>query len=51
MTSGVAGRYASALFDLATEEKTVPAVAEALSGLANAISESPDLKRLIRSPT
>ena len=37
MTSGVAGRYASALFDLATEEKAVPAVAEALSGLADAI--------------
>ncbi|MBG1233650.1 F0F1 ATP synthase subunit delta [Aestuariivirga litoralis] len=50
MTSGVAGRYASALFDLAKEEKAVPAVASALAGLAKSISESADLKRLFSSP-
>ncbi|MDE2383964.1 MAG: F0F1 ATP synthase subunit delta [Alphaproteobacteria bacterium] len=50
MTSGVAGRYASALFDLATEEKAVPAVAKALDGLSKAISDSSDLKRLLSSP-
>jgi F-type H+-transporting ATPase subunit delta len=50
MTSGVAGRYASALFDLATEEKAVSAVAKALEGLSKAIDESGDLKRLLSSP-
>lgn len=50
MTSGVAGRYASALFDLASEEKAVPAVSDSLAGLAKAISESSDLKRLFSSP-
>jgi len=50
MTSGVAGRYASALFDLASEEKAVPAVSTALAGLAKSISESSDLKRLLSSP-
>ncbi len=50
MTSGVAGRYASALYDLATEEKAVSAVSEALSGVAASLSESVDLKRLFSSP-
>jgi len=50
MTSGVAGRYASALFELAKEQKAVPAVMQGLSGLAKAISESPDLRRLLGSP-
>ena len=50
MTSGVAGRYASALFDLATEEKAVPATSKALDGLSKSIVESSDLKRLLTSP-
>lgn len=50
MTSGVAGRYASALFELAKEQKAVPATSKALSGLSKSISESGDLKRLLSSP-
>ena len=48
--SGVAGRYANALFDLATEEKAIPATAKALGALQSMIGESSDLKRLIESP-
>ena len=50
MTSGVAGRYASALFDLATEENSVPTVSKALEGFSKAISDSADLRRLLTSP-
>ena len=50
MTSGVAGRYASALFDLAKEEKAIPATAKALEGLGKAIADSSDLQRLFSSP-
>jgi len=50
MTSGVAGRYANALFDLATEEKAVLAVSQGLEGFSKAISESADLRRLLTSP-
>jgi F-type H+-transporting ATPase subunit delta len=48
--SGVSGRYARALFDLATENKAVPDVAKALSAFQGLIDESDDLKRLMRSP-
>lgn len=44
------GRYASALFDLARERKTIEAVEASLATLDAAILESPDLKRLIASP-
>ena len=50
MTSGVAGRYASALFDLAQEENVVPATSKALEGLGKTIAESTDLQRLLTSP-
>jgi len=50
MISGVAGRYANALFDLASEEKTIPATATGLASLQAMISESADLSRLINSP-
>jgi len=50
ITSGVAGRYASALFDLAKEQKAVPATAKALAGFAAALAESADLKRFLVSP-
>ena len=50
MTSGVAGRYASALFDLAQEEKAAPATAKALESLGVALADSSDLKRLFNSP-
>ena len=50
MISGVAGRYATALFELAKEQTAVPATAKALEGLSKAISESADLRRLLSSP-
>jgi F-type H+-transporting ATPase subunit delta len=50
MIGGVAGRYANALFDLATEEKAVPATANGLASLQGMITESADLARLIQSP-
>ena len=49
-STGLAGRYASALFDLADAEKALDAVAEDLSVLGQMIDESEDLQRLLRSP-
>ena len=48
--SGVAGRYASALFELAQEKRTVDAVARDLDAVDAMIRDSDDLRRLIRSP-
>jgi F-type H+-transporting ATPase subunit delta len=48
--SGVAERYANALFELALDEKMLPAVEKDLDRLAALISENPDLGRLVRSP-
>ncbi|GJD47579.1 ATP synthase subunit delta [Methylobacterium crusticola] len=48
--AGVAGRYASALFELAREERSVDAVAEGLERFDALLSESADLRRLVRSP-
>lgn len=48
--SGVAGRYASALFDLAREEKAIDSVGTALDGFQKLLDESADLRRLIKSP-
>jgi F-type H+-transporting ATPase subunit delta len=50
MISGVAGRYANALFDLAAEEKAVPATAKGLADFQGLIDESSDLKRFMLSP-
>jgi len=50
MTSGVAGRYASALFELAQDQGAVDAVAADLDRFDALIRESPDLQRLVRSP-
>ena len=50
IVSGVAGRYASALFSLAQESRQTDAVAEALANLEAMIAKSPDLERLVRSP-
>lgn len=49
-SGGLAGRYASALFDLADERKELDQVAEELKALKAAIAESEDLRRFIRSP-
>jgi F-type H+-transporting ATPase subunit delta len=48
--SGVAERYATALYDLADESKSLDAVAEDLRNLRNLIGSSPDLRRFLRSP-
>lgn len=48
--TGVAGRYATALFDLAESEKQLDRVADDLGQLAAMVEASADLKRLIRSP-
>ena len=48
--SGVSGRYATALFELARDEKSVDAVKADLDKFAAMLAESDDLKRLVRSP-
>ena len=48
--SGIAGRYATALFDLASDAKQVDVVASDLATIKTAVEESADLARLIRSP-
>lgn len=48
--SGVAGRYATALFELARDEKSVDAVKADLEKFDALIAESADLARLVRSP-
>jgi F-type H+-transporting ATPase subunit delta len=48
--TGVPGRYASALFDLAREDKSVDTVQAQLAGFRAAIEDSADLKRLVTSP-
>lgn len=48
--TGLAGRYATALFDLADQEKALDQVAGDLKALDAMIKGSADLQRLIRSP-
>ncbi len=48
--TGLAGRYAVALFELADEAGAFDAVADDLRGLRSLVGESADLARLIRSP-
>jgi F-type H+-transporting ATPase subunit delta len=50
IVSGMAGRYATALFDLALEQKAVDAVAADLRQFDALVAESADLRRLVRSP-
>lgn len=50
LVAGVAGRYASALFDLARESREVDAVAQGLERFDALLKESPDLRRLVKSP-
>jgi F-type H+-transporting ATPase subunit delta len=50
IVSGVAGRYATALFELALEEKKLDAVTADLDHFGALIDENPDLARLVRSP-
>lgn len=48
--SGLAGRYATALYQLAEEQKAVDSVAGELKLLRNLIAESQDLRRLLHHP-
>jgi F-type H+-transporting ATPase subunit delta len=50
ITGGVAGRYASALFDLAEEANQVRQVEKDLIALQGLLDGSADLKRMVRSP-
>jgi len=50
MVSGMAGRYATALFDLAKDGNAIDAVAADLERFDTLIAESPDLSRMVRSP-
>jgi F-type H+-transporting ATPase subunit delta len=49
-TSGIADRYATAVFELARDDGAIDAVADDLARLQSMIDESADLRRLIRSP-
>ena len=48
--SGVSGRYATALFELARDEKSIDAVKADLDRFESLLNDSADLKRLVRSP-
>ena len=48
-TTGVAGRYASALFELADDAKALDSVAQDLDTFRKLLAESTDLSRLIAS--
>ena len=48
--SGVSGRYATALFELARDEKSIDAVKADLDRFEAMLADSADLKRLVRSP-
>ena len=50
IVSGMAGRYATALFDLARETNAIDAVKADLERFNGLAAESPDLTRLVRSP-
>ena len=48
--SGVAGRYARALFELALDAKSVDAVKADIEKFDAMVQDSADLRRLVRSP-
>jgi F-type H+-transporting ATPase subunit delta len=50
VVSGLAGRYATAVFDLAQEEKCVDAVASDFASLKAMIAESQELRLFVRAP-
>ena len=50
LVSGMAGRYATALFELAQETNAIDAVKADLDRFEALVAESPDLARLVRSP-
>ncbi len=50
ITAGLAGRYASALFDLARESNAIDGVQKSLGTLTAALADSADLAALVSSP-
>ena len=48
--ASLAGRYASALFGLARDERKIDAVGRSLDSLSRALTESTDLAELVESP-
>ena len=50
IVSGMAGRYATALFELALETNAVDQVQSQLKAFEALVASSPDLARLVRSP-
>jgi F-type H+-transporting ATPase subunit delta len=50
MKASLAGRYASALFDLARDERQIDAVSRSLEELRSALAGSRDLQALVGSP-
>jgi F-type H+-transporting ATPase subunit delta len=50
ISTGIAGRYAQAVFDLAREDNLLPAVEADIGALEGALAASEDLRRLIASP-
>ena len=48
--ASLAGRYASALFDLARDERQIDSVSQSLARLKAALAESADLRSLVSSP-
>ena len=50
LVSGMAGRYATALFDLARDANAIDTVKADLARFEALVAESPDLARLVRSP-
>ncbi len=50
LISGLAGRYATALFELAQEERSVEAVGRDFAALKALVASSSDLLRLVQAP-
>ena len=50
ISTGIAQRYAAAVYDLAKETKKVKAIETDLEGLSAALTESEDFRNLIHSP-
>jgi len=48
--SGLAGRYATALFELAQEERSVETVERDFAALRDLVAGSADLTRLVKAP-
>ncbi len=50
VVTGLSGRYARALYELADESKQLDTVADDLRSLSAALAESEELRRLVKSP-